>query len=70
MATYVIENRGTEEAPFGFVYLDEDARAYFALVGNELRIGGPGSGYWEPFTQAQLHEAKRALIRHFKLVIA
>ena len=64
---YRIENRGTDETPFGFVYLGEDARAYFALVDGQLNVGGPGSGYWKPFTKLQLQDATSLLLRTFDL---
>ena len=63
-----IENRGTDEVPFGFVYADADTRACFAVTDGKLTIGGPGSGYWFAMDQHQLKQAARSIVRRFALV--
>ena len=61
-----IENRGTEEVPFGFVYADDaERRSFFTISGDILTIGGSGSGYIESLTQDEMQAAKRMLIGRF-----
>ena len=61
-----IENRGTYEAPYGYVYHGE-ARSWFMIdrqIG-EINIGGPSSGYWRDLEKADKVAALVLLSKEF-----
>lgn len=72
-----VENRGTDEVPFGFVYFvdDPDARVGYSVETKEM--GGqtlrflntwPGVNYWHA-SNAQMRAARDMLVLRFRNAI-
>jgi hypothetical protein len=65
----IIENRGTDEVPFGFIYSDDqERRGYFTIEDETLTIGGSGSGYWPHLTPAELRAGRDRLLVAFNRI--
>jgi hypothetical protein len=63
---FLIENRGSYDVPFGYVYHGE-SRAWFSVdrENDEIRVGGSASGYWHGFDAAEKQVALAVLAKRF-----
>lgn len=64
MAEFLIENRGTYQEPFGYIYHGM-ARAWFFIEDGMIHLGGPASGYWEHMDAADKEAALLIIAKQF-----
>lgn len=65
--TVQIENRGTEEVPFGYVYVREGVRVGYSMASEDgtFTVWGDASAYWTEPTDEEATEALVALSETF-----